>query len=259
MKNIYLNFCEITKKTYLILAFGLSLATVVFGQNRHHIHENLANDASLQLPDFYFSSIISEFELHDGEVIRGTVIRSVPESYYKVKLNNNRVIIILISDVKSMTKVPSDIREKKFTTDLGFIVSSSFPKRSTELGTGFSFGLGYDIGKDLKYSFRIDYNLREYSPSRVEEIESDAIISYLFGYKMNRLSRVSQVFYFGFSHSLANKELHPTFMATSRVELPIRLLKTGQLVPSFSVYQALNKSDRIRNGFILYGLAFRFF
>ncbi|MCH8554282.1 MAG: hypothetical protein LAT76_03930 [Schleiferiaceae bacterium] len=259
MKNIYSNFCEITKMTYLILAFGLSLATVVFGQNRHRIHENLANDASLQLPDFYFSNIISEFELHNGEVIRGTVIRSVPESYYQVKLYNNRVIIILVSDVKSMIKVPSDIRERKFSIDYEFILSRNFQKRFLELGTGLSLGLGYDFGKDLKYSFRIDYNLGEHSTAGVEEIEREVIISYLFGYKMNRLSRISQVFYFGFSHSLINKELHPTFMATGRVELPIRLFKTGQLVPSFSAYQALNKSDRIRNGFFIYGLAYRFF
>ncbi|MCH8555448.1 MAG: hypothetical protein LAT76_09835 [Schleiferiaceae bacterium] len=245
-----------------LFVFTLIQFSPVFGQR------GPINDAGNFVPDVVVL-LASEFELKDGRLIRGKVVRTVPHTSYDVKLHTGEIITLLEEEIAFKQKVLTDIREIGTAQHFGL----ASPILSTT-GLVFSFGLSHDFGPGRKYSILFDENIATLYNPILNTSEFWARSSLLFGYKRNRTNTWSQVFYGGLTRGFESIEsiwtnnylpgqnesrVSVNWMVTARVELPLKIAGKYQLAPHLTYSLPFTNRSNAMESYLLFGVALRLF
>lgn len=204
--------------------------------------------------------IISEFKLKNGDVIRGKVKRMVNNEYYEVRLPNKTTVTLYESQIETKKKVLPDIRENSAAIYFGpALFSKPIPQVRSTLAGGF-FGLSYDFGRSLAYSVTGDLGLGAPITTNNTLFEGQSILTSTFalGYRHNRLEKVGQSYFVGFSGDFSDYAL--TLSAVGRFELPITVGNFTQIVPFYSLHVPLASVDENRHPiFSFFGVQLKFY
>ncbi|MCC5918220.1 MAG: hypothetical protein JJU02_12950 [Cryomorphaceae bacterium] len=150
--------------------------------------------------DAYDDYTISEFELADGQVFRGRVIRVSPDNYYEIRQPRYGTRIIYESDVVRKSKVLPDMRDNWRHFDLGMDLLSQISSFGESITGLYSFNFGIEFGKSnqwhLTYGFGMGSVLFWQEPDFDDDQHREEFNTGNFqigaGYKFNRMEKFSQ-------------------------------------------------------------------
>ncbi|MCC5918222.1 MAG: hypothetical protein JJU02_12960 [Cryomorphaceae bacterium] len=182
--------------------------------------------------------IISEFELDDNRIIRGRVVRMVPNQYYDVRLANRKIMRVWERNVVKKHKTTPDMRENHRFYDIGLAGLTSMVNMGNSLSGFITLRPSYEFGKKKQfhafYGFGFGTHLTgELPPFSTEqrEILSTGLIQAGFGYTANRMEKYSQSFNLGASYFYGG---YSNVFGFLEVNFPINIHPNALLVPWFS-------------------------
>ncbi len=203
---------------------------------------------------------ISQFDLKNGDQVRGFVVRMVFNTYYEVQLGNGDIVIVREEDIAKKKKVKPDMRENKVYYELG-IAGSSMIRQNEDFTALFLHGsFAKEFGRDNKFfaslevaSGRIFWNSDDFTgdinrPNNFGKVG--------LGYNFNRMETFSQAFSIGGLMYYREGDYYPYLYF--QCEFPIKI-KPNTLITPYVTYLTPFDGFDYGNSLYLAGLKFRFY
>jgi translation initiation factor IF-1 len=206
------------------------------------------------------SFIISQFDLKNGQQVRGSVIRIVHNTYYDIKLANGSIRTIREEEIAEKQKVVPDIRENSHFSDFGIGGASLI--RSNEQFTALFFQLGTakEFGKNKEFYVALENGFgRTFWIS--DDFDGEMMASNYWGrlglgYHFNRLSKFNQSLSAGGAWYF-NDKFNDQFLFI-QADFPIQLSPNLLIVPQITYFTPLDGYD-INDSMLLMGIRLRFY